>query len=188
MAIELTPFKAAHLTELQRGLRDSGLPMDFIAQVYEERGIAFSAYDAGQILGSAGLVLECAGMAHAWVMLWPLLERRQALFIGRTLRQWLREMATLYHLRRVQTYGNAAQPRHLRLLDWLGFEAEGLLRHYGPRDETYIAFAWFPGEAEGGTDGGRHSHHCRGRDGHRRRRHGLQPSAAGANGQQGGEV
>jgi RimJ/RimL family protein N-acetyltransferase len=143
--ITLEPFKIGHMYELLLNVPEPlGMPMEYLARLFSERGVAMTARDDGVLIGAAGLYIIIPGLADAWLMLCQGLPRRHQLFAARACKRWLVEMAQLYHLRRVQTHVDSLLPVNNRFIQWLGFEVEGRLRHYGEQDQDYVAYAWFP--------------------------------------------
>lgn len=145
MAITLEPFQVGHMGELLGQVPDRlGQPMAYVARLFSERGIAMSARADGVLIGAAGLCILIPGVADAWLMLCPGLPRRHQVFAARTCKRWLRELAQLHQLRRVQSHVDSLLPVNNRFIQWLGFELEGTLRHYGEHGQAYLAYAWFP--------------------------------------------
>lgn len=102
-------------------------------------------------LSSDGLVMGCGGLAPVWpgrVIAWTYignLDRRGWMKVARMCRV---AIASAFDgglagddVVRVEAHTPADFPPGARLLEWLGFECEGLARRWGPDGSDYVAYA-----------------------------------------------
>ena len=94
-----------------------------------------------EIIGCAGLLPMWPGVMQAWLLPSPLLPRYprtvvEALIVN------LQRLIADRGLRRVQCTVQKEFLAGRRLVEWLGFEPEGLAIAYGPQGEDHVHYAW----------------------------------------------
>ena len=92
-------------------------------------------------LGCGGLALAWAGRAQAWCVLAPDIPRTVWPAIHRAVAMRLDQAAQVFELRRIEAEAMLGFLPAARWLRLLGFEAEGVMRNYGPRGEDFLRFA-----------------------------------------------
>ncbi len=123
--------------------------------------ISQSLFERGEVPleGAAVSVLEdgeCIG-AYGWVGMWPGVYRVWALFsdelldqypfaLARRLKRDLRSHELRDHPHRVEVVVDADHLAGLKLMEWLGFKVEGLMKAYTPEKQDF----WILGKVQDG--------------------------------------
>jgi hypothetical protein len=120
-------------------------------------GPAWTGWHAARPLGCGGLALAWRGRAQAWCVLAPDIPRTAWPAIHRAVARRLAQAAEVFELRRIEAEAMFGYPPAARWLRLLGFEAEGVMRNYGPHGEDFLRFARVPSDPrapDGATDQG----------------------------------
>jgi hypothetical protein len=132
--MHIIPFKPAHLSRVapQRAQEGVAGAIDrATADSLALSELAFSAAEAGRIVGCAGIVPLWPGVGQAWAVLSDA-ALSHPVILTRAVQRELAHIETKLALRRVQATVAEDHVEGRRWLAWLGFEVEGLMRNYGP--------------------------------------------------------
>lgn len=105
-----------------------------------EGGPCWEAWAEGEVAAVAGLELLWPGVAQAWAVLTDA-GRRHPLFVARQMRARLMAAIAKHGLHRVQCDVAAGHVAGYLLVDWLGFQEEGIMRGYGVNREDHVRYA-----------------------------------------------
>jgi hypothetical protein len=143
---EVIPFEIRHGQALEGQIsRLLGYRADRFLQLYSDEGLAFSWVVNEAIMGCGGLVRQWPGLCCAWLMLQEAPQGAAAWNLARTCKRLLPALARELQARRVQTLVMQGFPRHVRFVEWLGFDLECVKPKYGADGETFAEYVWFPG-------------------------------------------
>ncbi len=101
-------------------------------------GPGFTAFQNGKAIGAAGLLFIWEGLAQAWAYLGTRGIGHQEF---RAMRDGLKLLMEEHRLRRVQTEVLTEHAAAHRMIQRLGFVAEGEMAAFGVKGETYTRYA-----------------------------------------------
>lgn len=105
----------------------------------ETRGPAYSAFVDGELIVIAGINILWPGVGEAWAFLGGSY-RKYGLFINRSVRKYLNEIAFGYKLERVQATVKKGHWVAIEWIDWLDFDYEGEMPGYF-QGHTFLRYA-----------------------------------------------
>ncbi len=100
----------------------------------------FTGIEAGQVVAIAGIYVIWPGVADAFVISTPLVEKYPKAF-HRAILRGLLHLCQKRHIRRLQTAVHVDHKVSRKWIKRLGFRPEGLMRAYGPDGSDYIRYA-----------------------------------------------
>ena len=110
------------------------------AWIKEHDGIAFSAVEDGNLLGSGGIVMLNPYRAHAWVCLTPEITTGHRLWLHRTAKRYFRLLIETLNPRIVEAEVLAGCRANCRWIEALGFKASWLREKITPQGEDMLIF------------------------------------------------
>lgn len=113
------------------------------AEDYKTNCPGFTGRKNGEIVACGGVFILWPGVAEAWMMPTKLI-RKEVRFVFRMVSNALQSLALGLDLHRVQAVALEGFPESGRWLKHLGFHEEGQLERYGPNEENYTRYVWFP--------------------------------------------
>ena len=131
--MQIVTYKPAHLGRVLPQEAQARITGTFDRETADSLAIAggaFSAVEAGRIVGCAGIVPLWPGVGHAWAVLSDT-ALAHPVALTRTVQRELARIEAEQNLRRVQATVAEDHVAGRRWLAWLGFEVEGLMRNYG---------------------------------------------------------
>lgn len=137
MSTRLIPFEAWHLAEVEPrepGRVVRGIDARLIAEKYAHLGPAWSLLrlSDARIIACGGIILPpWRGHAEAWMVVGAA-ARASAFALHRSVKRQMEVVIAAHGLRRLQAVARSDFPAARAWLKRLGFEAEGVLRCYGP--------------------------------------------------------
>lgn len=139
--LRLVEFKKEHIMQImeknQREVEASDLAKYDWKKVYSQwdsDGPAWTLFEEEEIVACGGFVLEGWKTGTGWLFLSSLFYKR-VLSCYRIIKAKIKEVEEQFNLQRLQVYVVTGRPKALDLAERLGFEAEGVLRHFGPEKE-----------------------------------------------------
>jgi hypothetical protein len=132
--MQIIAYKPAHLARIAPQGAQAGIAGNLDRETAVSLAIdgsAFSAVEAGRIVGCAGIVPLWPGVGHAWAVLSDA-ALAHPVTLTRTVQRELSRIEAALDLRRVQATVAEEHIAGRRWLAWLGFEVEGLMCNYGP--------------------------------------------------------
>jgi len=132
MSIRLREDHAAYVAAL--GPAEHGVR----AGLVKSGGVALVAPDG--VVACAGVSMFWEGVGQMWMRVGDLAARYPHALAKRSM-SFVRMAESTLELRRLQAVVMAENEVARRFICWLGFQAEGLLRGYGPEGGDYIMFA-----------------------------------------------
>lgn len=115
----LEKLEPGHLREL------SVLSEEYIAALCGHEG--YAGFEAGRLVGAAGMVTNWRGCMVAWALLMPDVDMRTMVKATKEVQRFLAGWTC-----RVETWVDASRPDHVMWAEKLGFEKEGLMRKFLP--------------------------------------------------------
>ncbi len=107
----------------------------------EQQGMCFSAYKNDTLLCFAGLMHQWEGRAIGWMLASKGLISRDALWMHRSVLDFLNRHQTADGYRRVETWCYEDEPVSIRWVQMLGFKKEGTLSSYTPEGRNAVMMA-----------------------------------------------
>lgn len=144
--LTLAEFKPDHLLKMRFQGQDQPL-VDRIDQFLEmvaqgaSMGPSFACFHGEDLLGVGGLRVFWEGVAEAWLLLCPS-ANGSAVGLLRAIHSKFGELIDSFGLWRVQASVKTDNLRGVRIMRWLGFASEGIMRGYGPDGSDYFLYAW----------------------------------------------
>ena len=142
----IVPFHPDHLGEaLYQGasygtLQDQNAFLDFTNR-NGGGSIAFTAYNNNTILGMGGFIELYPHLAEAWVIVLTN-NNFSTLKIARNILKLFNKVANDYpRWERIQAAVQSDFDKGIRLIEFLGFENEGLMKKFGPDKQDYYRYA-----------------------------------------------
>ena len=105
---------------------------------------AVSAFKDNTFLGCAGIGVLWPGVAEAWMLLTPTIDKlttHERGIVGLRIARSIRLAVKEYRLHRLQTTVLRGDDRARGFIKWLGFEYEGDMVCYGPDGSTYMRYS-----------------------------------------------
>jgi hypothetical protein len=140
----IVPFAPGHYAAADWGTMTEGLGhMD--RQRRERKlqaakaGMAFTVFNEGELVCSAGLAVLWPGVAEAWALFTPLVKELTREMI-RVLKRGLEELAGSLKLHRIQTAVQADFLQGRKFIQVLGFKEEGHMEKYGADGADYFRY------------------------------------------------
>lgn len=124
--ITYIPFKAEHGVKIASMINGNFLRM---MEVHEKLGQSLTALYGDEILCCGGIDPVWEGVGEAWTVNGPL-TKVYPLTFHKTIARWLKLLSRKYGLVRIQSIVDVADPMHVKWIEALGFEREGVLRKY----------------------------------------------------------
>ncbi len=143
--MNVVPFKAEHFDDMDLRHFDKksieGLMgiRDYI-KACSELGQAFTGIADEGVVGSGGLIPLWPGVAEAWTMTSPLIEKYVISF-HRAVRKHLNLLEQEQGLHRIQCVIIEGHDISTLWVERLGFKYEGIMEAYGPNKENYYRYA-----------------------------------------------
>ena len=134
----LKQFEVSHVEE-QVG-KDPAPGFTTYLQQMRVQGMSWTAEIDGKFVARAGLIPLWAGVAQAWMTVSDTVILHK-IPLARKLRRQLSDQMWLRSIYRAQADIHAKHERAIRLVEWLGFENEGLMRRFGAEGDDYFRYA-----------------------------------------------
>lgn len=103
----------------------------------------FTAIFEGHIVGVGGLVIHWKGVAEVWLILTADCEKKglHGLVALHAIRDKMEELLEVNNIRRAQATVRTDFPQAIKMIEFFGFEREGLLRQYCPDGADAFRYA-----------------------------------------------
>ncbi len=137
--VEIRPFQYADALSLQP---PGVLEDDYRDWAWENynKGPAWTGFVDGVLVGCAGIRILWRGCGEGWVAVCPDAKAYRE-FIYEAIPPYLAQIIRDHRLHRVQAHVLVDNPVHVRFVENLGFEREGVLRAYDPQRNDYFLYA-----------------------------------------------
>lgn len=133
--MEIIPFDPAHLADIRPLVVEPDVLEAFSAS-YVQRGVAFTAFDGGRVLGCAGVVLR-GSTGYVWAALTDEI-RKRPMFLHRAIRRGMSETIKAYGLKRLEAACDIDHRTAARWLERLGFTLAGTTERHGTTDMRFV--------------------------------------------------
>lgn len=135
MSAEAKPFEMIHLEGMET---DADLK---VLEHYIKKGPAVTIFVDGEPICAGGVAfIHGTKMGESWGFVGKnIAKHKKAVLI--LSRKFLDDVFDEYEMRRLQSTCRADIETHIRYLEYMGFEREGLLRRFGRNGEDYIMYA-----------------------------------------------
>ena len=154
MKIEIIPYEPIHAYSIiERNVREQDIWLsdypdwEIWAQGWKDGGPAYTLFIDGEIVGCAGIVLLDWKRGEAWTLFSSLLYKYAGICI-KVIQEKLEELVVEYDFKRVQALVNPDIEKAKKFMGHLGFQEEGLMRAFGPKNEDMIMFSRIYGRDE----------------------------------------
>jgi len=145
MMISIQPFKADHaefILSQQLNFNELYLKPEHrkYALYLQQMGMSFTAFAQNKPIAAGGIYLLWENVAEGWVMatneVW-----NYKLGMARHFKKKTDVLIETNKIKRLQTSVKADFWHGQKFAKWMGFEKEGLMKHYGPDGSDYIRYA-----------------------------------------------
>lgn len=137
--MHLVKYSPAHIREMDI-VNEPWTERSDIYASYGLSGPAYTSFDDGKPVFSAGVAIPWKGFGEAW-MLMSKDAHKYPLSVYRHVRNMLNAIIEDNNLHRVQATIADGQPYLVKWIERLGFKREGLLRKFGPDGSDFILYA-----------------------------------------------
>ena len=145
--IDIIPYEPAHAYAiLERNVRERNLWLssypdwEMWVKGWKDGGPAYTLIIDGEIVMSAGVVLMDWNRGEAWTLFTTLLDKYPLTAI-KQIKKYLEMIVVRNRLKRLQALIDPEYKPGVKFIEFLGFENEGRLRAYGPKNEDYLMFS-----------------------------------------------
>jgi RimJ/RimL family protein N-acetyltransferase len=145
--MKVIPFEAIHLQLLKDNVRNKQMyvatstgDLDEWAWIYENKGVAYTGIQDGEIIGFAGCIIPWKGVGDAYLIGTDKIEEH-GIGIARTLLRGLRLIEDNMNLHRIQATVHEDFTVSRRWVEWMGFKEEGRMEKFSSSEENYIMYA-----------------------------------------------
>lgn len=143
--MKIITFKRAHMeylmdTGTNEGCPDISIMSPFISAI-EQTDHAFSVVDNGHLIATMGAINLWSGVAECWFVGSKSIHGKASAF-ARFFRPAMINFFKEAKLHRAQAAVLPDWPQAMRFARFMGFEEEGLMKHYGMKKENMIRMAW----------------------------------------------
>lgn len=143
----LLPFRLHHLSRMkvhpqQQRVFDAQPNYRAMLQGQAQLGPAYSVLYNDVVWVCFGVAPVCVGVGEVWMIRDYRIDTVAVTF-GRAASQFCNQVGPALKLRRLQMIVQVSFPSAVRFAEWLQFEKEGVLRHYGGTNEDHLMMARF---------------------------------------------
>ena len=119
--------------------------IEALLEVYQRAGPCKSLFVNGKIIAMIGAVMVWRGVYEIWMLTTPDVEKH-AVFFHKSILRLESDYLKTTKCHRVQCVVHEANLRSKKWVEHLGFEFEGLMKHYGENGAHYLRYAktWRP--------------------------------------------
>ena len=141
MRTKIVPFKIKHAEEVfPLMVSDTTRPEIEGFKMIERSNLAITLLVDEKALAFGGIQPMYPGVAEVWSFITPE-AKKYPLALHKAVTQFIRLHHKALNVHRIQTNVEFGQEAHLRWVERLGFQCEGLMYKFGPNKEDYFRYS-----------------------------------------------